>query len=131
MDRKKVRESKIILDSIIGRNIIIERKSKNISRKELAKLIGLTPTHLGLIERGERGANCAVLCKLGQVFNKPIDCLFYERVSLSSFLENPEAYDLETRKKRIIALMAGLANEERELVTKIIKDVLSQDHTHL
>ena len=124
MDREKAKKARRILGGIIGRNIVIERKSRNISRKELAKRIGLTPTHLGLIERGERGVNYVVLWNLGQVFNKPTDCFFYDRVNLSSYLENPEAYDLETRKNNIIALMASMTNEERAVINKKIKELL-------
>ena len=78
MNKENAKKSERELNKIIGRNIIIKRTAKNMSRKDLAKRLGLSTIHLGLIEKGIRGTNDMILAKLRQIFDKPIDIFFYE-----------------------------------------------------
>ena len=67
MFRGRMRDEKIRIDYTIGRNIKMERNRRGISREEFAAMLDLSVAHLGLIERGERGAtNVAELCYEGK-----------------------------------------------------------------
>jgi len=78
MDRGRTRASKIRLDRIVGENIRRERESRKLTRDELAEVVDLTTSHLGLIERGERGATPVTLEKLAKAFGITIDSLFIQ-----------------------------------------------------
>lgn len=51
-------------DARYGRRIRAYRKLKRIQQVEFAKLIGVSATHLGRIERGEREASPDLLQKI-------------------------------------------------------------------
>jgi len=78
MKRKRTREAKDRLDKIIGRNIQTQRQLRKIKRDDFAKLLGITTSHLGLIERGERGATAVTLERMMHAFGVTVDSLFAE-----------------------------------------------------
>jgi transcriptional regulator with XRE-family HTH domain len=58
--------TKKMLNCEIGNRVKELRKSFGITREQLAERLGLTVSHMGLIERGERGLtvwNCKLLSK--------------------------------------------------------------------
>ncbi|MCL2372071.1 MAG: helix-turn-helix domain-containing protein [Defluviitaleaceae bacterium] len=87
MARSRMKNDVRRLNQIIGANIKRERMARGLSRDELAKSIVLTTPHLGLIERGERGANMYVLEQISTLLKITIDKLFVEP-------------DLETKKEK-------------------------------
>ena len=82
MKNKRKKRAHATLDGIIGRNIKAERLSRGMTRNEFAKIFGLTLSHVGLIERGERGPNRMLLMKMSQFFGRPIGSFFYEAADL-------------------------------------------------
>ena len=59
--------TKKMLNCEIGNRVKELRKSFGITRVQLAERLGLTVSHMGLIERGERGLtvwNCKLLCEM-------------------------------------------------------------------
>ena len=76
--RERTRAAKERLDKIIGKNILIQRKLRKIRRDDFAKLLDMTPSHLGLIERGERGATAVTLERIAKAFGITADSLFDE-----------------------------------------------------
>ena len=79
MAREILKRQKRDLDWIIGHNIQDLRIEHNLTREALAEMIELVPSHIGLLERGERGATPVTLVKLSKAFNKPIDYFFHPR----------------------------------------------------
>lgn len=79
MDRKRTREEKDHLDKIVGGNIKAERLLRGLSRDELAKKLDLTVSHLGLIERGERGATLVTIDRLVRDFGINLQSLFLSK----------------------------------------------------
>ncbi|MCL2217024.1 MAG: helix-turn-helix transcriptional regulator, partial [Defluviitaleaceae bacterium] len=77
MDNSR-KKDKIRIDSVIGYNVRAEREMRKITREELAESMDLTVSHMGLIERGERGATAVTLEKLARVFEVPVDNFFAE-----------------------------------------------------
>ena len=123
MDR---RQAKTQLDTIVGKNIRRERTLRNITRDDLAVLMNLTSSHMGLIERGERGATATTLVTLSKVLEvstdsllaapeKPIDedvldsewpevAAEANRMKIKSYMNILSASDLEV----VISLIYGL-----------------------
>jgi transcriptional regulator with XRE-family HTH domain len=127
MDRKLARRNKDRLDRIIGGNIRTERQTRGISRDELAEILDLTVSHMGLIERGERGATPVNMEKLSNIFGITIDSLFTERDA--SYTEVREGDDTtETNRKKVTSLLTRLNDQELDFVASTIKSLLAM-HT--
>jgi len=125
MDRSRTKKDKARLDKIIGRNIRTERELRRITRDELAEVADLTVSHLGLIERGERGATPVTLEKVVRAFGITIDSLFKERVIIrgASYKEkSPPAED--AYGKKFSTLTTQLNEAELEFLTYIIKGMI-------
>jgi len=122
MDRRLEKDR---LDEIIGRNIRLERDARRLSRDELAEMMDLTSSHMGLIERGERGATAVTLSKLSKAFDIPIDNLFTSPkpggMSVREEKSSPQA-------KKIQSLMTCLNEIELEFVVHTIKGVIAMNH---
>ena len=52
------------------------RESKNLSQDELAKLSGVSASHIGFIENGERQPTLLVMCKLAKALKVQITELY-------------------------------------------------------
>jgi len=89
------RQEKSRIDEIVGKNIVAERKSRNITRDELATALELSPSHMGLIERGGRGLTAINLSRLSKFLDIPIDDLF-----TSPKTETNKTYESSTQAKR-------------------------------
>ena len=125
MDRGKTRESKVRLDKVIGRNIRNERVSRKLTRDELAEVVDITTSHLGLIERGERGATPVTLEKLVKAFDISVDSLFSESGRAAFARERRERKSQTTYYKRICTLMSHLSDAELLLLTHTIKGIVA------
>jgi transcriptional regulator with XRE-family HTH domain len=121
LDRGRTRSDKIRLDKIVGGNIRRERELRKITRDELAEILDLTTSHLGLIERGERGATSVTLEKVVNAFGVSIDNLFSESGKATSARENR---DNGTYRKKVNALISHLTEPELLLLTHTIKGIL-------
>jgi len=124
MDRGRTRVAKTRLDKIIGTNIRNERIIRNMTRDELAEVIDLTVSHLGLIERGERGATPVTLEKIVRAFGITVDKLFKEPSSKISAREQRDK-QTDTFFKKVSALITHLSELELELVSHTIRGVLA------
>ena len=126
MDRRLEKDR---LDVIIGKNIRLERESRKLSRDELAEMMDLTSSHMGLIERGERGATAVTLSKLSKSFDIPIDNLFNnDQKGGLSVREERDPTSQATRKK-IHSLITCLDNSELEFVIHMIKGIIAMNQS--
>ena len=124
MDRRRTRKDKTRLDKTIGRNIRHERELRRITREELAEIIDLTTSHLGLIERGERGATPVTLEKLVRAFNISIDNLFIEKSKITPIREKRELSS-DLYHKKVSTLISHLSEKELELLSHTIKGIVA------
>jgi len=125
MDRRLEKDR---LDEIIGKNIRLERESRRLSRDELAEMMDLTSSHMGLIERGERGATAVTLSKLSKAFDIPIDHLFTSPKP-GGLSVREEADVPSPNRKKVQSLMTCLNETELEFVVHTIKGVIAMNHT--
>jgi transcriptional regulator with XRE-family HTH domain len=52
------------ISEILGTRIAIARKSKNLSQKELAAILSVSPSFLSKIERGKRNLSAQMFCAI-------------------------------------------------------------------
>lgn len=131
MDRERVKKAKDVLDRVIGQNIRIEREVRNLSRDELAEILDLTTSHMGLIERGERGATGVTLMKLSRALDKPIDDFFYDSKDSALVREDSNDDKLEANRRKIASLVTYLTENELNFLTDIIKGIIRLNHSHV
>ena len=113
MTRQELRE-------IIGENIRIERKARNLSTDELAKLMEVSTSLLNLIERGKRSLTMHNSTKLAQIFNMPLD-RFVERGESIKATQSGASSDALKRKK-LESLIVGLDDHELEFIISLVKE---------
>lgn len=68
---------RIIDNKKIGANIRLARVKKMMSQSELAKLLGVTQTHMSNLERGRCGITVTMLNELTNIFEVETDTLLY------------------------------------------------------
>jgi len=120
-DRGRTRIAKTRIDKIIGANIQNERILRSMSRDELADIIDLNVSHLGLIERGGRGATPVTLEKVVRTFGISIDSLFKDSGCSKKSAINQREDASDTYYKKVSALITNLAEPELEFLTYIIE----------
>jgi len=91
---------------------------------ELSERLGVSTSHLGLMERGERGIVSANLWALSKIFDVPIDHFF-----IPSNI-GKEAYDEEynppanANRKKIQSLLACAEDSSLEFIANTITGVI-------
>jgi len=117
-------EKKDHLDVIIGGNIRTERQARNLTRDELARLLEITPSHLGLIERGDRGTTTVTLMMLSKAFGMQIDELFHGKKPDNMQDGTKE----QANRDKIQSLSSCLENHELEFTLRMIKALIAMNH---
>ena len=103
------------LRMIIGKNISAERKARRMTRDVLAEALNTTVPHIGLIERGERGATSLNLLKLSDLFG----------VSVATFFPSPEhkqnpSYEDISNRERCVQMILNMKNSEVDYLIQSI-----------
>jgi len=135
MERGRMKNDKMRLDKTIGENIRREREVRRITREELAEIIDLTVSHLGLIERGERGATSVTIEKIVKAFNVTIDHLFSTPSKAISARErrvadkNKDKSNSNIQRQKVEALISHLSEAELEVLTYTIKGIVGMRKT--
>ncbi len=94
----------------LGNRIKEERLKRNLSREELAEIIDISPSFLGLIERAERGLSIDTLYSIASAYGATIDSLMNENKN-----PNFEAADI------FKSLTHNLNKEEIAFVVEVVK----------
>lgn len=105
----------------VGRNIRILRKRMRMNINQLASAVSITPSFLGLVERGERGLRIENLCKICSVFGVSLDDLVYNDYSDSKGYIAKEAAESDFIKQ-MEAVMRGATNAEYAFVLKLARE---------
>ena len=119
----KKRNEKFRIDSLVGNNLRTERTMRKMSREELADMMGLTISHLGLIERGERGATAVNLERFSRVFNISVDNFFRESQTKTA----PDGKMSKTRLN-ISELIMRLDEHELDFILNMLNGMVTFKH---
>ncbi|MCL1845098.1 MAG: helix-turn-helix domain-containing protein [Defluviitaleaceae bacterium] len=124
MKKELSKQKKVRIDKIIGQNIRRERDLRKMSREELAEALDLTVSHMGLIERGERGATAVTLDELSTTLGVSIDSLFASPDKKSLSVKEGET-DISRLRRKVITMVNRLYEHEIKLIIHIIKGIIS------
>lgn len=109
MDKENLRK-------LTGESIRKIRNDRNITRDELAEILGLSTSALGLIERGERGFTLANLVKLADKFALSTDSILFRE-------QKPPSSKNQEKRRTINSLVSDFDDEELLLVIQIVKSI--------
>jgi len=116
------------LDEVIGKNIRLEREARKLTREELAEMMELTTSHMGLIERGERGATAVTLSKISRAFDIPVDFLFASPKAGGLTVKEDDESGPQSARKKVQSLLTCLDENEVNFVVHTIKGVIAMSN---
>lgn len=100
----------------IGKRIQELRTERNLSQEQLALRSDITPTYLGLIERNQKNPTVKVVEQLCNVMDISLADFFSKSHKTTSKLDS---YSLQ-----ILSQINNCSAEEKEVIVKIIKNIL-------
>jgi Zn-dependent peptidase ImmA (M78 family)/transcriptional regulator with XRE-family HTH domain len=97
----------------IGKNIRRHRKNRSLKIKELARIAGVTESHLGRIERGLNVPSSGFVYEIARILEVPVAALFRETGRMEYEIvhyrgEKRFSRALQKRVRRVIALYSQL-----------------------
>lgn len=106
----------------IGNKIYKLRKLKGLSQEQLAFKSNITPAYLGLLERNVKNPTVRVL---GQI----CDAL---EITFGDFFCAADAVfeDTDIISTKILAQISGCSEHEKEMLLKIVKDIVTALHSY-
>ncbi|NLO82999.1 MAG: helix-turn-helix transcriptional regulator [Clostridiales bacterium] len=109
----------------IGRRIREERKKLNLSREELAEIVGLSDYYVGQLERGERQMSLPVLVKIVNCLHVSLDYLIFGKTlkAYPAVNENHDDY-MNVNMEELSDLLKKCSPPELTLIKRLIKAVL-------
>ena len=111
----------------IGENIRLERANRNLTIEELAEMLELSASYIGLLERGERCPSLKNLYKLCDLFGcAPNDMLISKKntsqKTLLSFAESKK--DAYTNKyNTVLSLLKGMDEDQLDFIISSMKSL--------
>lgn len=105
---------------IIGENIRHERLKRNISAEELACILNISSSFVGLIERGQRGTNIDLLIKICEVFQLNLNEIVSEQKMILCENKNDEYNE---KISAVNSLVRALNIYELDFVIATIKNL--------
>lgn len=107
----------------VGKNIRFLRRRMNMSINKLARAVSITPSFLGLVERGERGLRIENLCKLSSVFGITLDDLvfndFMDETKNSAREDDNAVFD-----RQLEAITRGASEYRKRLILNVVRDIM-------
>lgn len=98
------------------------RKERNLTQEELAKLLGISRSYLGGLERGDnKGVNVKLLDKLSDVFDKPIEYFMGKEISLNIYDTLDNAIEMMLKSGFIDSEGNFLNDTAKDMVLEILK----------
>ena len=109
---------------IIGSNIRYERKRRGLTIDDFAKVIGMAPGFLGLIERGQRGTSVKNMVAIAEFFDISLDDLITKDLSNGGAdMKDMENTRSAKARRALRSLVSSLTEDEIVFITSVIKSM--------
>lgn len=109
---------------IIGSNIRYERKRRGLTIDDFAKVIGMAPGFLGLIERGQRGTSVKNMVAIAEFFDISLDDLITKDLSNGGAdMKDMESTRSAKARRALKSLVSSLTEDEIVFITSVIKSM--------
>ena len=94
----------------IGSNIRYERKLRGLTIDDFAKVIGMAPGFVGLIERGQRGTSIANMVRIADFFDITLD-------ELIGKVSTPKGVNrIEKDRRALISMISTMADDKVQIL---------------
>lgn len=100
---------------LIGTSVREERLKYNLTQEKLAESVGISPSYMGLVERGERIMSVETLVKLSVALGVSTDTL------LKASLENAKK---DTYALQFSLMMKEMTDEQKQLVLDVVRAMM-------
>lgn len=100
---------------MLGNKIKKLREDKRMTQQELADLVGLSQSTIGMLESGRQGASRKTLVKLADFFGVTVDYL------LSDDEEMDKIAEYESQNKIFFSKFGKLSEKDRNKIIKMIE----------
>lgn len=116
--------------SLFGKRLRFLRKRSNLTQDQLAKILNVSTSSIGMYERGEREPSFKVLIDIAKYFSVSIDYLLGNNHDESSAIQNPleslsdkEEYILHLQQDypELFEFLRNATETELKKLIKIIK----------
>ncbi|MDO4300800.1 MAG: helix-turn-helix transcriptional regulator [Clostridia bacterium] len=101
---------------IIGSNIRYERKLRGLTIDDFAKVIGMAPGFVGLIERGQRGTSITNMVKIAEFFDITLDELITKDLSLGKASTPKSVNRVEKDRRALISMINTMAEDKVQIL---------------
>ena len=109
---------------IIVSNIRYERKRRGLTIDDFAKVIGMAPGFLGLIERGQRGTSVKNMVAIAEFFDISLDDLITKDLSNGGAdMKDMENTRSAKARRALKSLVSSLTEDEIVFITSVIKSM--------
>ena len=109
---------------IIGSNIRYERIRRGLTIDDFAKVIGMAPGFLGLIERGQRGTSVKNMVAIAEFFDISLDDLITKDLSNGGAdMKDMENTRSAKARRALRSLVSSLTEDEIVFITSVIKSM--------
>lgn len=100
--------------SILGKKIRAERKRLGLSQEQVAEMINVSTSYIGLVERGERSVTLEKLISLANCFHVSLDSLLQDNISVPQSFQDEQIYKLWNQA----------SEREKNLILSIVHSIL-------
>lgn len=107
------------MDKKFGKRLKTLRTEKNLKQSELADILELSTSTIGMYEQGRRYADLDTLKKIAEYFDVSVDYLI-GRTDIKKFEDFPPEV------RRIANLFAGIDPKKADNLEKLIKELLEK-----
>ena len=107
------------MDKTFGKRLKLLRSEKELKQSELAKILEVSSSTIGMYEQGRRYADLDTLKKMAEYFDVSVDYLIW-RTDIKKFEDFPPEV------KRVANLFAGVDKTKADILEKLIKELLEK-----
>ena len=107
------------MDKEFGKRLRILRTEKDLKQSELANILELSASTIGMYEQGRRYADLDTLKKIAEYFDVSVDYLI-GRTDIKKFEDFPPEV------RRVMDLFAGIGPKKADKIENLIKELLEK-----
>lgn len=100
----------------IGSNIRYERKLRGLTIDDFAKVIGMAPGFVGLIERGQRGTSIANMVRIADFFDITLDELITKDLADGKVSTPKGVNRIEKDRRALISMISTMADDKVQIL---------------
>lgn len=100
----------------IGSNIRYERKLRGLTIDDFAKVIGMAPGFVGLIERGQRGTSIANMVRIAEFFDITLDELITKDLSEGKVSTPKSVNKIDKDRRALISMISTMSENKVQIL---------------